>query len=184
MNSVRMQGTYLSLEHRLFEHDRSTVAAASPIPTIGTTRPPLPPLYSITARIDYILRRKGQVVLYGPPGTGKTYHALRAARELAARAAFRKSFPELTEVERTEITGATGLVRLCTFHPGYSYEDFIEGLRPRTVNGQMIFEPRDSIFKRICLDANRPDARPLFLVIDEINRGGGPRILRGACLSR
>ena len=46
-----------------------------------------------------------------------------------------------------------GLVRVCTFHPGWGYEDFIEGLRPATINGQMVFEARDGIFKRLCVDA-------------------------------
>ena len=93
------------------------------------------------ARIDGILRRKGQVILYGPPGTGKTFHGLAAARELAARQAFRRSYPDLSDVERERIDGGAGYVRICTFHPGYGYEDFMEGFRPRTVAGNMVFEP-------------------------------------------
>ena len=45
-------------------------------------QPPLPP---VAARIEAILRRKGQLILYGPPGTGKTHWALIAARELVDR---------------------------------------------------------------------------------------------------
>ena len=67
-------------------------------------------------------------------------------------------------------------MRLCTFHPGYGYEDFIEGLRPKTVNGQMVFESRDGIFKRLCADAAKHPDRHFFLVVDEINRGDVPRI--------
>jgi 5-methylcytosine-specific restriction enzyme B len=109
----------------------------------------LPPLDQVSARIEAILRRKGQAVLYGPPGTGKTYRALSVANELAARYGFKKSFADLNTSERTAI--AESLVRVCTFHPGWGYEDFIEGLRPVTKNGQMVFEPRDGIFKRLCL---------------------------------
>jgi 5-methylcytosine-specific restriction protein B len=99
------------------------------------------------------------VVLYGPPGTGKTYHALRVANELSARHTFRKTFAGLTDAERR---GIADLVRLCTFHPGFGYEDFVEGLRPRTVNGQMVFESREGIFKQLCADAARQPSRQFF----------------------
>jgi 5-methylcytosine-specific restriction protein B len=40
----------------------------------------------------------------------------------------------------------------------------------------MVFEPRDGIFKRLCLDASNQPNRQFFLVLDEINRGDLPRI--------
>ena len=40
----------------------------------------------------------------------------------------------------------------------------------------MIFEPRDGIFKRLCIEAADASNRRFFLVIDEINRGDIPRI--------
>jgi 5-methylcytosine-specific restriction protein B len=115
-------------------------------------------------------------VFYGPPGTGKTYRALAVANELAARHAFRRSFADLTMREQSIVADGDGLVRICTFHPGWGYEDFVEGLRPATINGQMVFEPRDGIFKRLCLDATEQPNRQFFLVLDEINRGDLPRI--------
>lgn len=136
----------------------------------------LPRLDAIVARIEGVLRRKGQVILYGPPGTGKTHHALAAARELAARQGFRKPFKDLSDAERRQIEGDNGLVRICTFHPGYGYEDFVEGLRPVAPNGQMLFEPRDGHFKRLCEAARANRDRSYFLVVDEINRGDVPRI--------
>src|SRR5208337_3948387 len=106
----------------------------------------------------------------------KTYHAIRIARELAARREFGKSFQSLSATERAEVDGPGGFVRVCTFHPGYGYEDFMEGLRPRTCNGQMVFEPRDGIFKCLCRVAATNPSRDFFLVVDEINRGDIPRI--------
>ncbi len=137
---------------------------------------PLQPLDPFTARVESILRRKGQVVFYGPPGTGKTYRAFKVANELAARQAFRTSFADLSASDKKLIESGEGLVRLCTFHPGWSYEDFIEGLRPRTDNGRMVFEPRDGLFKRLCLEATQNPTKSYFLIIDEINRGDLPRI--------
>jgi len=65
---------------------------------------------------------------------------------------------------------------MCSFHPAYGYEDFLEGFRPEAVNGQMHFTLRDGVFKTLCKDAQlRPDWR-FYLIIDEINRGDIPRI--------
>ena len=57
------------------------------------------------------IERKGQAILYGPPGTGKTYVAERLAKHLAG--------------------GGNGFIELIQFHPTYSYEDFIQGIRPQ-----------------------------------------------------
>jgi len=171
----RSAANLLELEQRLSR--TAPVAAAIPRAAVRQAEPPsLPPLEPFSARIEAILRRKGQVVLYGPPGTGKTYRALSVANELAARHAFKKRFDDLAASERAEIADGDGLVRVCTFHPGWGYEDFIEGLRPVTKNGQMVFEPRDGVFKRLCGDAAKQPGRNFFLVVDEINRGDLPLI--------
>ena len=167
-------GNLFELERRLFNRDRTQISG--PRADTGVARPQLPPLDAIASRVENILRRKGQVVLYGPPGTGKTYHALRVARELAARQVFGKTYSNLTNGQRIEIDGAAGIVRLCTFHPGYGYEDFIEGLRPETINGNLVFNPRDGIFKQLCEQAENHKNRSFYLIIDEINRGDIPRI--------
>jgi 5-methylcytosine-specific restriction protein B len=69
------------------------------------------------------------------------------------------------------------LVRSCTFHPGYGYEDFIEGYRPHTsASGQLVFQLKNGAFKRLCIDAAQEKGRDFFLLVDEINRGDIPRI--------
>jgi 5-methylcytosine-specific restriction enzyme B len=164
----------LELERRLYAGKQQRSVS---VPREEGT-PPLPDLDSVAKRVESILRRKGQAILYGPPGTGKTFQARRVAGELAARSAFGKTYAALTDAEKESIVGERGTVRLCTFHPGYGYEDFVEGLRPRTTDaGNMVFEPRDGIFKALCGDASKPgDHRQFFLVVDEINRGDVPRI--------
>ena len=69
-----------------------------------------------------------------------------------------------------------GAVRMCSFHPAYGYEDFIEGYRPELHEGRMTFALRDGIFKQLCRDAEAQPERPFYLIIDEINRGDIPRI--------
>ena len=62
------------------------------------------------------------------------------------------------------------------FHPSYGYEDFIEGIKPRTINGQTVFDKEDGIFKKICNAAQKEPNKKFYLIIDEINRGDISRI--------
>ncbi len=131
-------------------------------------------LPGIPGRIQAILNRKGQVILYGPPGTGKTYWAEQTARELAALNVSGDLYAALSADRQQRIT--TDYVKLCSFHPSYGYEDFLEGYRPALDNGQMTFVRRDGIFKRLCDAAQTEPDRNFYLIIDEINRGDIPRI--------
>lgn len=104
-----------------------------------------------------LLEAKRQLIFYGPPGTGKTYIARRLARFLAGG-----------EPDRVEVV---------QFHPSYSYEDFVQGYRPRVgADGAMTYELVDGPLVRLARRArDEPDARHILLV-DEINRGNLPRI--------
>ncbi|TYQ17893.1 UNVERIFIED_CONTAM: 5-methylcytosine-specific restriction protein B [Acetivibrio alkalicellulosi] len=136
-------------------------------------------LSGVVAEIESVIGRKKQVILYGPPGTGKTYYAQKACCELASRNIFKKSFNSILQDERNTIVGngrTNGVVRICCFHPSYGYEDFIEGIKPRVINNQTIFEPKDGIFKKICSDAADNPNKKFYLIIDEINRGDISRI--------
>ena len=97
-----------------------------------------------------LLADKRQIVLYGPPGTGKTYLATHLARHLA---------------------GDEQAVRLVQFHPSYTYEDFFEGYRPKTVTGgQLSFELRPGPLRALADRAREDPGTAYILVIDEINR--------------
>ena len=137
-------------------------------------------LDGISGRVQSILERKGQVILYGPPGTGKTFWARQAGLDLAGLAAFGQTFEKLDANGRTRVEGGEaqrGLFRMCTFHPAYGYEDFIEGYRPaKGRDGALVFGLTDGIFKRICSDAEREPRLQFYLLIDEINRGDIPQI--------
>lgn len=158
----------LAVEQRKAGPAQPRPAPAAPVPEA--------PLPAFIQRIAELLEHKPQLILHGPPGTGKSFWAEQAARELAARQWYGRRFAGLNESERESLTGPGGAIELCTFHPGYGYEDFVEGLRPIVSHGQLAFELRDGLFKKLCRRAaQRPDRR-FFLVIDEINRGDLPRI--------
>ena len=106
------------------------------------------------------------LILFGPPGTGKTF-ALQ---------------PYLKNENAS----------LITFHPSYSYEEFIEGIRPEVIDKQISYRIRKGIFYKACLSAiqqagygtladclhDSPENRRKklqkapahYLLIDEVNR--------------
>jgi 5-methylcytosine-specific restriction protein B len=64
-----------------------------------------------------------------------------------------------------------------TFHQSYSYEEFIEGLRPETnENGDITYKVKPGVFKKICKLATDDPNNQYALVIDEINRGNISKI--------
>ena len=61
-----------------------------------------------------------------------------------------------------------------TFHQSYAYEDFIEGIKPVMDNGSdgdIQYEIKDGIFKRLCQRAANDPDNAYAIFIDEINRG-------------
>ena len=60
-----------------------------------------------------------------------------------------------------------------TFHQAYSYEDFVEGIRPvqNEETGDVEYRVVPGIFKRICQKAKADPEQRYAIFIDEINRG-------------
>ncbi len=85
-------------------------------------------------------------ILYGPPGTGKTYHTvLEAAKIVLGKEDI--SYDEALKIFNENLGSQ---IEFITFHQNYSYEDFIQGLRPDITNGNALtFEKKEGVFKRI-----------------------------------
>ena len=67
---------------------------------------------------------------------------------------------------------------MVTFHQSYSYEEFVEGIRPeRTTDGTGVtYQVKDGIFKLICKRAIENPDMSYAIFIDEINRGNISKI--------
>ncbi|EJL6759586.1 AAA family ATPase [Vibrio cholerae] len=118
-------------------------------------------------------------ILFGPPGTGKTYHTIEKAVQ-AAEPSFTWNNREALKTRYDELV-ADNRIRFVTFHQSYGYEEFVEGLSVKVVDGQPHYFVKNGIFKRIVEDANRSfegdkETQNYVLVIDEINRGNISKI--------
>jgi 5-methylcytosine-specific restriction protein B len=126
-------------------------------------------------------------IYYGPPGTGKT---LQLSKLIIKDYGPKPDAPRPTEATR---------YRFVTFHQSYSYEEFVEGLRPVLVgapapntpsmstpastastaspgSGQIQYEIRHGVFRQLCEAARKEPQRQFAIFIDEINRGNISKI--------
>jgi len=101
------------------------------------------------------LQNKKNLILQGPPGTGKSFVAKRLAYALLG-------LKDDTRIESVQ------------FHQSFSYEDFIQGFRPKKDGTG--FALKDGIFFRFCKKALLDPTRPYIFIIDEINRGNLSKI--------
>lgn len=92
------------------------------------------------------------VILYGPPGTGKTFSA-------------KNSLDFVCQ-------GDSSRYEILQFHPSFTYEDFIEGIKPKGVSedGNIRFELVNGVFKNFCIKAKKQPNKDFYFVVDEINR--------------
>ena len=109
---------------------------------------------------------KSNTILHGAPGTGKTYMAEEAIK-------IKQNLEKNLEY------------KLVQFHPSYTYEDFMDGIKPIGVDPdsqQMIFKLKNGLFKQMCIDAftelknNPTNPKKFYFIADEINRAELSRV--------
>jgi len=122
---------------------------------------------------DFIdtLKKGKNIIYYGAPGTGKTFGVKSNIEYI------------VEDIEKQFV--------MTQFHPSYTYEDFIEGVKPSGLTeGVMNFELKDGEFKLFCQKAKVDEEKFLkendfynaikkygyFFFVDEINRAELSRV--------
>ena len=103
-------------------------------------------------------------ILYGPPGTGKTYNTVLKAMSIIDNTEYKDVSDEQYSALKTKFDELkqAGQIEFVTFHQSYSYEEFVEGIKPyipewgTTDNTEVRYIGENGICKRICKKAESP----------------------------
>ena len=130
-----------------------------------------------------LLKNKQNIILQGAPGTGKTYNTAALALSMIGKLPVRdadeddKSFHKkvMDEYEKHLIkfdeegnVAGEGQIGFVTFHQSMDYEDFVEGIKPKTKDGAVSYNIEDGIFKALVreakfayIDTNKSDVKAI-----------------------
>lgn len=114
-------------------------------------------------------------IFYGPPGTGKTHNTVKRAAEIISGS----TVTDYAQAQKIFNDNLGNRIEFITFHQNYSYEDFIQGLRPDTENGnQLTFQKKDGVFLKVAVNAlfeyfkklrkNQPDSNSGVADLNEV----------------
>lgn len=97
-------------------------------------------------------------ILYGPPGTGKTYNTIIKAMDIINPKLVQRDKDGNVEKydtlkEKFDELKQQGQIEFVTFHQSYSYEEFVEGIKPDLESNELKYKLEDGIFKKICNSA-------------------------------
>ena len=97
-------------------------------------------------------------ILYGPPGTGKTYNTIIKAMDIINPKLVQRDKDGNVEKYDTlknkfDELKQQGQIEFVTFHQSYSYEEFVEGIKPDLESNELKYKLEDGIFKKICNSA-------------------------------
>lgn len=91
-------------------------------------------------------------ILYGVAGTGKTYNTIIYSVAIVEN----KSIEEISKqpyeniLERFNNYKNQNLIEFITFHQSYSYEEFVEGIKPTLNTTDISYKLQNGIFKKFC----------------------------------
>ena len=179
---------WINKSHSIFNEHKTSQYGFSPIGQNQPTYKAFEKAYPSTFEMIDRLTANGEIkstihslntILYGPPGTGKTWLTI----NLSLAIVLAKETEDVNDEDREEfndyqfnIRDGSGQIAFTTFHQNYAYEDFVEGIRPTVEGGEVGYEIRDGIFKKLANAAKNNPNQPYVLIIDEINRGNVAKI--------
>lgn len=131
---------------------------------------------------DHSAEKYKNLILQGPPGTGKTRMAKQIAEWLTSseekqhsliEAIDKRIFQKEPEIEGNE------QVKLIQFHPSYTYEDFVRGIKVNADGDKIRYDVENRILPSFAEEAAKPENRhkAYVLIIDEINRANLTSVL-------
>ena len=97
-------------------------------------------------------------ILYGPPGTGKTYYTIDKSVSIISPNEFIEGDHDSNKLVYDKLYKNKN-VMFTTFHQSMSYEDFIEGIKPKLIDDteseseEISYEINSGIFKLACARA-------------------------------
>jgi hypothetical protein len=126
-------------------------------------------------------------ILFGPPGTGKTYHTITEAIKIVDYDFYCKHADdhEMLQIRFNDLLikewkTPEGQISFCTFHQSFSYEDFVEGIKPLAPlagDQYLKYDVEKGIFQNICRLADVSNnaqqiskENPVSLSDDEFNK--------------
>lgn len=81
-----------------------------------------------------------QLIMNGAPGTGKTYSARNEIADLLLGISNKSEKEEIKKIQ----------LDMVQFHPSYDYTDFIDGIRPDLLAGNLSYTLKNGSFKSFC----------------------------------
>lgn len=132
--------------------------------------------------IDHSLNTYKNIILQGPPGTGKT----RMAKQIAEWLTDEKEKSELLidAIDKNIFVNEPNIednpqVKLIQFHPSYTYEDFVRGIKAETSDKGLYYKVENRILAEFAEEASREEnaSKAFVLIIDEINRANLTSVL-------
>ena len=105
-------------------------------------------------------------ILYGPPGTGKTWNTVNYAVAIIESKSLDEIEDDKDARQRFRELKRDGQIAMVTFHQNFTYEDFIEGIRPVLAddgNGNIEYELSRGVFREIVerADKNRTQSKQI-----------------------
>ena len=111
-------------------------------------------------QMDEITNPQLNQIFFGPPGTGKTFHTIDEAIKIINPDFYNQNKSNRDKL-RAEYNNnliidweaTKGQIGFCTFHQSFSYEDFVEGIKPvepKDGDTYLKYKVQEGIFKKIC----------------------------------
>nr|WP_315213568.1 AAA family ATPase [uncultured Flavobacterium sp.] len=120
---------------------------------------------STTTKINMTKQPLNQI-LYGPPGTGKTYATKELAVNIVSPIFIKELDTQLSSLDKRKVITKEydrlfdlGQIVFTTFHQSMSYEDFIEGIKPETNDGEISYDVKKGIFRKLCIKAGEREIK-------------------------